>query len=145
MNRKKLIQAIERIATADGYTFYSTDEREMPRAIRKYPLIWLSPPLFTSMEGRKQGKITYSLTLHAMQANVKLPSAERERVWEQLEDVIMKIFAALSGEDFVIVVKDLNMNSASYSLTPHGEIRVALRRENGRVIVETHLPPELRT
>ena len=87
MNRKKLIQAIERIATADGYTFYSTDEREMPRAIRKYPLIWLSPPLFTSMEGRKQGKITYSLTLHAMQANVKLPSAERERVWEQLAPV----------------------------------------------------------
>ena len=129
MNRKKLIQAIERIATADGYTFYSTDEREMPRAIRKYPLIWLSPPLFTSMEGRKQGKITYSLTLHAMQANVKLPSAERERVWEQLEDVIMKIFAALSGEDFVIVVKDLNMNSASYSLTPHGEISVTATAE----------------
>ena len=129
MNRKKLIQAIERIATADGYTFYSTDEREMPRAIRKYPLIWLSPPLFTSMEGRKQGKITYSLTLHAMQANVKLPSAERERVWEQLEDEILKLFAALSGEDFVIVVKDLSMNSASYSLTPHGEICVTATAE----------------
>ena len=32
--------------------------------------------------------------------------------------------------------------SASH-LTPHGEIRVALRRENGRVIVETDIPADV--
>ena len=85
MNRKKLIQADERIATADGYTFHSTDDSEMSHTIRQYPLVWLSPPVFTSMQGRKQGKITYSLTLHAMQADAKLPPAEREGVWAQLE------------------------------------------------------------
>ena len=122
MNRKKLIQAIERIATADGYTFYSTDEREMPRAIRQYPLVWLAPPVFTSMEGRKQGKITYSLTLHAMQADAKLPPAERERVWAQLEEDVVGMFSTLSEEDFVIAVEDLKIRHTSHTHTPHGEI-----------------------
>ena len=122
MNRKKLIQAVERIATADGYTFHSTDDSEMPHTIRQYPLVWLSPPFFTSMEGRKQGKITYSLTLHAMQADAKLPPAERERVWAQLEEDVVGMFSTLSEEDFVIAVEDLKIRHTSHTHTPHGEI-----------------------
>lgn len=122
MNRKKLISAVERIAAENGYTFHATDEREMSHTIRKYPIVWLVPPIFNSMQGRKQGKITYSLTLHAMEEGANLPPAEREQVWAKLEEDILGIFSALSNEDFVIAVEDLKIRPTSHTFTTHGEI-----------------------
>ena len=63
-------------------------------------------------------------------------------------EYIAGIGIAAPGFDKVTINPHLPEGVDSFSashLTPHGEIRVALRRENGRVVVETHLPPELRT
>ncbi len=122
MNRKKLIQAVERIATADGYHFHATDERHMSQAVDAYPTMWLTPPVFSAMEGRNHGKITYSVTLHALEAGAKLPPENREDVWAVLESDVMELFSTLSQEDFVVAVEGLKIRHTSQTLTPHGEI-----------------------
>ncbi len=122
MNRKKLLQAFERIATADGYTFHSTDERHLSQLIDTYPAMWLAPPTFSSMEGRKHGKITYSVTLHALDAGAKLHPEERENVWAELEKDVVGLFSTLSQEDFVVAVEDLKIRHTSHTLTAHGEV-----------------------
>lgn len=122
MNRKKLLQAAQRIATAEGYQFYSTDERHMSQLVESYPAMWLTPPTFSTMEGRKHGKITYSVTLHALDAGAKLPPQEREGVWERLELDIVNLFSTLSEEDFVVAVEDLKIRHTSHTLTSHGEV-----------------------
>ena len=122
MNRKQLLQAVERIATADGYHFHSTDDRHMSQLITAYPTVWLSPPVFSSMQGRKHGKVTYSVTLHALEAGAKLPPEKREEVWARLEQDIVEMFSTLSQEDFVVAVEDLKIRHTSHTLTAHGEI-----------------------
>ena len=97
MNHTYLINAIESIATADGYSFYTDSEERMSEQIKSYPAVWLQPPKFQQMEGRKHGKVTYDVTLHAMDAGAKLSPAEREQTWSRLEDDLVEMFSKLSA------------------------------------------------
>ena len=129
MNRKQLLQAVERIATADGYHFHSTDDRHMSQLITAYPTIWLSPPVFSSMQGRKHGKVVYAVTLHAMDAGAKLPPEERESIWTRLEQDVVELFSSLSSEEFVVAVENLKIRHSSHTLTPHGEVAATATAE----------------
>ncbi|MBR4994939.1 MAG: hypothetical protein IKY82_02630 [Alistipes sp.] len=129
MNRTYLLNAVEGIATASGYTFYSDSEQRMPQQITAYPAVWLSPPQFTSMEGRKRGKVTYSLTLHAMNEGAKLSPAQRQQEWSQLEDFLVDLFAQLSEKERIAVVDKLKIKHSSSTLTTHGEVAATATAE----------------
>ena len=122
MNRTFLINAIESIATADGYSFYTDSEERASQQIKSYPATWLLPPKFQQMEGRKHGKVTYSLTLYAMDAGAKLSPAQREQTWSRLEEDLIDIFSKLSDTERVIAVEKLKIQHSSLTLTTHGEV-----------------------
>lgn len=129
MNHTYLINAIESIATADGYSFYSDSEERMSEQIKSYPAVWLQPPKFQQMEGRKHGKVTYDVTLHAMDAGAKLSPAERKQTWSRLEEELIGMFSKLSDTERVITVEKLKIQHSSLSLTTHGEVAATATAE----------------
>ena len=122
MNREKLINAIENISKAGGYTFYFDGEEKMPRFITRYPAMWLSPPRFESMKGRNHGKIIYSVKLHAMQDGLRLDSAGRNAAWNKMEADLVEVFSQLSEKDFVVAVEKLKVQHSSATMTNHAEV-----------------------
>lgn len=122
MNREKLINAIETIASADGYNFYSDGEKQMSQSLNHYPAMWLSPPRFESMKGRNHGKIIYSVKLHAMCDGLRLSPDERNTSWSQMESDLVELFSQLSQEDFVIAIEQLKVQHSSATMTNHSEV-----------------------
>lgn len=122
MNRNNLTEAFGRLVTAEGYNFHSAEEAFMAEQIKAYPVVWLCEPKFEQMEGRKHGKVTYSVRLHAMAEGAKLTSGERSKVFGELEEKLVKIFMGLSKERLVIAVESLQISCESGKLTPHGEV-----------------------
>lgn len=129
MNHTYLINAIESIATADGYSFYTDSEERTSEQIKSYPAVWLQPPKFLQMEGRKHGKVTYDVTLHAMDAGAKLSPAERKQTWSRLEEELIGMFSKLSDTERVIAVEKLKIQHSSLSLTTHGEVAATATAE----------------
>ena len=122
MNRTYRLDAVESIAAENGYEFHSADDRYMSQHVASYPAMWLSPPRFSSMEGRNHGKITYSVTLHALDAGAKLSPAERNGAWAHLEHDLVDLFTALSKKSLVLAVENLAIRAADSTLTTHGEV-----------------------
>jgi len=122
MNRNYLLDAVAGIAAENGYEFHSADDRYMPQHIASYPAMWLSPPQFSSMEGRSHGRITYSVTLHALDAGARLSPAERNGAWAHLEHDLVELFTSLSKKSLVLAVENLSIRAADSTLTTHGEI-----------------------
>lgn len=129
MNRTHLLQAFERTATADGYLFHSTDERYIPQLVTSFPALWLAPPKFKSMEGRKHGTITYDITAHALDAGAKLSPTERNARHAALEEELLKVFSMLSEEEFVVTVENLSIRHSSQTLTSAGEVAATATAE----------------
>ncbi len=129
MNRTHLLQAFSRTATADGYHFHSTDERYIPQLVTAYPALWLAPPEFKSMEGRKHGTITYNIKVHALDAGAKLSPAERNERHTAMEEELVKLFSTLSEEEFVVAVENLSIRHTSQTLTATGEVAATATAE----------------
>ena len=124
MNRTNLLKAVESSATANGYHFYTGDEHYIPQLATAYPALWLNPPKFQSIEGRRHGKITYAVTLHALGANAKASSEERTLTGTQLEELLLKTFTSLSEADFVVAVENLSIKHQSLTRTAVGDMTV---------------------
>lgn len=129
MNRTYLINAIEGIATSEGYSFYSDSDERMSQQIKTYPAAWLQPPKFLTMEGRNHGKVTYSVTLHAMEAGARLTPAQRQQTWSRLEEELVEMFSKLSDTERVVAVEQLMINHTSHTLTTHGEVAATATAE----------------
>lgn len=122
MNRDYLLQAVEGIATTNGYSFFSDSDERMSQQINTYPALWLSPPQFTAMEGRNHGKVTYSVTMHALKDGAKLSPAERRKAWLELECDLVEMLAQLSEQERILCVERLKVKHSSSTLTSHGEV-----------------------
>lgn len=122
MNRKTILQAVEQVATAKGYTFYSDTEELARSTVKALPAVWLSPPKFISMQGRKHGKITYEVTLHALCDGVKCASAARNQSWTQMEQELVDMFSMLSQNETVALVKNLAIRNTTNTLAGYGEV-----------------------
>lgn len=129
MNRTHLLQAFSRTATADGYHFHSTDDRYIPQLVTAYPALWLSPPEFKQIKGRKHGTITYNITAHALDAGAKLSPTERTARHTALEEELIKVFSSLSEEEFVVAVENLSIRHSSQTLTSAGEVAATATAE----------------
>lgn len=122
MNREQIIQELGRLATAKGYDFFVAEDALIPQCVKSYPVMWLSPPKFLSQEGRKSGKITYSITLQALFEASKLPPAMHEERRKKLENDLVDIFSELSLHDCVIGVERLSVAHSSLSNIPYGAL-----------------------
>lgn len=124
MNHTNLTDAIGQLAADAGYEFHTADERYMPQTITSYPVMWLAPPQFDSMEGLRHGRMTYAVTLYAMEAGAKVSPEERAAAYARLEEDIVELFTALSKADVVVAVEKLTVRPQTRTLTNHGEAAV---------------------
>lgn len=124
MNHANLKNAVAGLAADRGYEFHSADERFMSQTISAYPAMWLAPPRFDSMEGVRHGRITYAVTLHALDEGAKLSPAGRGEAYARLEGDVVELFTALSMADVVVAVENLEVRAQTRSLTNHGEVAV---------------------
>ena len=121
MIRTNLLKAVENSATTNGYHFYTGDEHYIPQLATAYPTLWLNPPKFHSIEGRTHGKITYAVTLHAIDVDAKASPDERAQMSTRLEEQLLSTFTSLSEADFVVAVENLSIKHQSLTLTAAGD------------------------
>ena len=101
----------------------------MPRHITAYPALWLAPPRLEQMQGRRHGKVTYSVKLHALRDGLKLSPDERTQAWADMEQDVIDIFSQLSEQEFVVAVEELKVQHTSSSLTNHSEVAMTATAE----------------
>lgn len=85
MNRQSLSTAVQGLASSKGYDFHTASAEYLPALASTKPTIVMLHPKFRSIEGHKHGKISHSLTLHALQGGAKLSHAERVTLLDTLE------------------------------------------------------------
>lgn len=122
MNREKLLNAVDSIATSKSYCFHSAEPNYITTQLKEYPSAWLLPPEFHSIEGRNHGLETFSLTLHLMHDAAKLDFDERNNLRVKMEDDLLDIFTSLTDEDFVAEVESLRIRHSTNSVARHGEV-----------------------
>jgi hypothetical protein len=132
MNRKTIIDAVEQAATARGYNFYSDEAENVRTIIKRLPALCLTPPKFLSMQGRRHGKITYEVTLHAIRNGIKCSPDQKDAIWAELEQHLLDIFSLVSQNEKVAAINDLTIDCTS-----HGKVLVGGVEATAKARVET--------
>lgn len=115
MNRTLLCSAIEGLVSKCGYNFQLSDKAYYPTTVCRYPAAFMSQPEFSSLEGRKHGRITYKVSLTLAKQGAKQSPEERNTSLSTMEEHAMNIFVELSQNERVAVVEEL-------SIVPCGEV-----------------------
>ena len=115
MNRALLCSAIEGLVSKCGYNFQVSDEAYYPTTVCRYPAAFMSQPKFTSLEGRKHGRITYEVSLTLAEHGAKCSPEERSSLIAKMEKCAMNTFVELSQNENVAVVENL-------AITPYGGV-----------------------
>lgn len=129
MNRKIILEAAEQAATAKGYTFYTGSNELMRSMVKSLPAVWLAPPKFISIDGRRHGKITYEVVLHAMCRDLKSAPEVQNRNWTRLEEDLVEIFSRISQHEKVATVNDLAIRCIGSTSSAFGEEGVTATAE----------------
>ncbi|MBE6194537.1 MAG: hypothetical protein E7140_02245 [Rikenellaceae bacterium] len=124
MNRAILSSAIEGVVSSYGYEFNLNDSACYPTTVCRYPAAFMSQPEFSSIEGRKHGRITYTITLHLAQQGAKLSPAERNNLLDEMEQQMLDIFTELSRKECVAVVEGLQISPTSPTIDNHGALAI---------------------
>lgn len=122
MNRKTILEAAEQAATAQGYTFYTDSDERMRSTVKRLPAVWLTPPKFISMQGRRHGRITYEVTMHAMCDGWKYSPEQRNQSWTRMEEDLVEMFSRISLCDKVAAIDDLTIYFNGNTASAPGEV-----------------------
>lgn len=126
MNRTLLCSAIEGLVSKCGYNFQLSDETYYPTTVCRYPAAFMSQPKFSSLEGRKHGRITYSVSLTLAQQGAKSSPEERNATLAEMEEQAMSIFVELSQNELVAVIDNLTITTLS-GVDTHGAVAVEVQ------------------
>ncbi|MDR2885838.1 MAG: hypothetical protein LBU95_03535 [Rikenellaceae bacterium] len=144
MTRKLLAQALQQTAHKLGYAFYSEFDHRMGETIIAYPTLWLSPPRIVAVEGRREGRIRYRITMHLMKlaqqaraagdgldfgGQVAGPDGAREQLWCALEAGAIEVCRGLADSRHVAAATLMDCAPAEFSLTNHGEVSICLKMD----------------
>lgn len=66
MLRETLTATIEKAAITEGYAFHTGFAYRINNGIAKFPAAWLLPVRIIAVEGRRDGYLTYQMTLYLM-------------------------------------------------------------------------------
>jgi hypothetical protein len=123
MNRTLLCSAIDGLVSKCGYNFQLSDEAYYPTTVCRYPAAFMSQPKFVSLEGRKHGRITYSVSLTLAKDGAKMDPEERHITLSEMEEQAMNLFVELSKNKLVTVVENLTIVARS-EVDAHGAISI---------------------
>ena len=79
MLRETLTATIEKAAITEGYAFHTGFAYRINNGIAKFPAAWLLPVRIIAVEGRRDGYLTYQMTLYLMHLDKKPRPESRER------------------------------------------------------------------
>lgn len=78
MLRETLTATIEKAAITEGYAFHTGFAYRINNGIAKFPAAWLLPVRIIAVEGRRDGYLTYQMTLYLMHLDKKPRPESRE-------------------------------------------------------------------
>lgn len=122
MNRNYLTNALRTLAQKNGLAFVEAPAQEIAASVEAYPVAWLEPVVLQSKSGRHHGRIIYSVRLHVMHEGLRLPPAERRRIFDSAEQMLLGIFTELSTDERIACIDELTVSVSQFAHTPHGEI-----------------------
>ncbi len=122
MYRTRLLQLIHQEALKSGYDFQNGFVYRISRADLRFPALWMEPPVLTQMNGRKEGLITYHITLHLLTSGKKSTETEKEQQWEKLEKQVLLWIDNLISQPEIFSIDHLACAPAEFSLTNRSEI-----------------------
>ena len=128
MNRALLCSAIEGLVSKCGYNFQLSDEAHYPTTVCRYPAAFMSHPKFKSLEGRKHGRITYSISLTLAKNGAKMSPSERNTTLATMEKQAINIFVELSQNEKVALIENLTIIAHS-EVDSHGAISIEAEAE----------------
>ncbi len=126
MNRTHLTEAVGSIVTARGYVFHTSTEEYLPTAVAELPAAFMPYPEFRGVEGRRRGKITWSLTLHLLAAGSKLSPKQRAAELGRLEEEALAILQELSDAAEVLAIEEVQMTPSAMRLTTRGDVSLTV-------------------
>lgn len=129
MNRNYLSNAIRSLAEKHDISFVEASAHDIAGSVAAYPVVWLEPVVLQSKSGRRHGRIIYSVRLHLMHDGVRLPPAERRRIFDESERLLLEIFTELSTDERIACVDELTVSVSQFAHTPHGEIAATAQAE----------------
>jgi hypothetical protein len=88
----------------------------------------MSHPKFKSLEGRKHGRITYSISLTLAKNGAKMSPSERNTTLATMEKQAINIFVELSQNEKVALVENLTIIARS-EVDSHGAISIEAEAE----------------
>ena len=88
----------------------------------RFPALWMEPPVLTLVNGRKEGLITYHVTLHLLASGKKCTEPEKESQWEKLEKQVLEWTQNLINHPEVFYIDKITCTPAEFTLTNQREI-----------------------
>lgn len=122
MLRNQLSAAVKKVAEKLGYAFYEGFGYRMNEKSIHFPAAWWCPPKIRSVRGRNEGLIVYRVELILMEANRKYNEAEKNQIWDQLEEHALKICTEMIDEQGVFCTENISLSPAECSLTRQSEL-----------------------
>ena len=116
------MQLIQQEATQCGYDFQNGFPYRLTRSDMRFPALWMEPPILTLVNGRKEGVITYHVTLHLLASGKKCSESEKESQWEKLEKQLLEWTQNLILQPEVFSIDKISCTPAEFTLTNQREI-----------------------
>lgn len=116
------MQLIQQEASQCGYDFRNGFPYRLTRSDMRFPALWMEPPVLTLVNGRKEGLITYHITLHLLVSGKKYSESEKESQWEKLEKQVLEWTQNLINQPEVFSIENISCTPAEFTLTNQREI-----------------------
>lgn len=120
MFRHLLASLIRPHAERCGYTFFQGLPRGIASRASRFPVLWLEPPVLTSLEGRSEGNVTYLVTMHLLSLGSSGRSAEA--LWEEMEDDAVLLFRTLADMPQILGAAGLRCTPSDNAFTHRGDV-----------------------
>jgi len=106
MKRSEFIQLMKTVCADEKYTFQHGFPYRMNEGSDGYPLFWLCPPSLLSRKvtgispGELESETNYEATAYIHHLNENFTEEQKEEVWQEQEDIAMKILNLLPVYEF---------------------------------------------
>ena len=129
MLRETLTATIKKAAITEGYAFHIGFAYRINNGIAKFPAAWLLPVRIIAVEGRRDGYLTYQMTLYLMHLDKKPRPESRERQWAELEIAALRILDNIYAGRQIFDIAKIGCTPAENTLTNYGEIALKIECE----------------
>ncbi len=127
MNRFAFTRALLSSIEGAGYSSIVAPQSQLMGGEVSLPTVWVEPLDIVEIDGRKSGKVHYSLTLGMLCDSGNNTLSDRSFQASEMEGEIFNILSQLSLYDCVIAIEDITTSVAKQPLTRFSEVAVVAK------------------